>query len=134
VRKRQDIFGRTVWRKRMAYFLSLALLLLVPATLPAVCRPVAVTCTNGCCMPDMVPSAGSAVAMPCCQAVNSQGQLGFVSPDLGQLAAASLIQLAPPQIVHSFYEGQKTLRELSAFEHPTTPQIDPLLKTTQLLI
>lgn len=118
----------------MAYLLSLTLLLLVPATLPAVCRPVAAKCTNGCCMPDMVPSSGSAVGMPCCQVANSQSQLSFVSPDLGRLAAASLIEIAPPRIVHSFDEGQRALREFSAFEQPITPQIDPLLKTTELLI
>lgn len=118
----------------MAYFLSFALLLMVPATLPAVCRPAAATCTNNCCVADVAPATGSAVAMPCCRAVKSQSQLSFVSPDLGQLAVASLVEIAPPQIVHSFYQGQRTLREFSTFAQPIPPQLDPLLKTTQLLI
>lgn len=135
---RRHNFGRAlrrkIWRQRLATFLSLAMLLLVPATLPAVCRPVAATCTNGCCTADVALTAGSAVAMHCCQGVNSNSQFSFVSPDLAQFAVAPLIQLAPPQIVQSFYEVQRASRGLSTFDQPITPQPDPLLKTTELLI
>jgi hypothetical protein len=134
-RKQQHGFCGAVWQSRLAIFLSLALLLLIPAAPSALCELAMPACAHmRCCMQDLARTTGPAIAPNCCHTLTFHDQFWFVSPDSSQAVASSLTQVVPHGIVRSFYKRQKTLRNLSEINHPIGPLLDPLLKTSQLLI
>lgn len=85
-------------------------------------------------MQDVAVGSGSAVAANCCGTFTAHDRFLIASPDSGQAAVASLVEVAPPEIVHPFYQQGRTLRNLSEIDQPFSPPIDPLLQTTKLLI
>ena len=128
--------GRAVWPKLLSYFIALALLALTPADLPAACQPATGACTQySCCLAKAAPGVNTAgTSITCCHAVAPRQQVEFVTPDSGQTSVSSLIHVAPPRIFRSFYEQQLKIRNLSQIHQLILPQIDPLQKTTELLI
>jgi len=108
---------------------------LTPAALPAACQSAANSCAqSSCCRPYDAANTGPSAAINCCQAFASANETWFASPDGSQALVSSLTELAPPRIIHSFYEQQIKVRNLLQIHQSIPSQIDPLQKTTELLI